>query len=431
MATTPWAEFWPVLRYVDAVLAPYYVLMHAWVSVFGDSDVAVRAPSVIAMAASAGLIGAIGNRLAGRRAGLLAGVVFAVLPSTSRFGAEARPYALTVLAACLATWFLIRARENPRAHRWVLYAAAVAVLGWLHVVALLLLAAHAWSVLAWRRPVWWRFGLAAAAGALTSLPLLVYGHDQRHQVAYIPAVSLDTAHSYGDVLFGGVALALAILALSLFSLPLRFPSAVFAAWAVVPAAALVAVSVVVPMFLPRYLVYTTPGWALMAGVTLARLRPLWMVTALAVLAALALPAQADMRSAGGHQRQATSQLATVLTGHSRPGDGVVYADDEPVGAWTARDTVAHYVPSGARPADVLATHPPRTAGLLLATECQDVAACLGDTPRLWLVRIGTLTDPLAGMGRAKEEALRRDYAVHQIWYPTGLTLALLERRSTG
>src|SRR5689334_16015997 len=45
MAVTSWAEFWPVLRYVDAVLAPYYVFMHVWVSVFGDSDVALRAPS--------------------------------------------------------------------------------------------------------------------------------------------------------------------------------------------------------------------------------------------------------------------------------------------------------------------------------------------------------------------------------------------------
>ena len=28
MAGTTWHEFWPVLRYVDAVLAPYYAFMH-------------------------------------------------------------------------------------------------------------------------------------------------------------------------------------------------------------------------------------------------------------------------------------------------------------------------------------------------------------------------------------------------------------------
>ena len=51
-----------------------------------------------------------------------------------------------------------------------------------------------------------------------------------------------------------------------------------------------------------------------------------------------------------------------------------------------------------RPHDVLATHPPRTDGLLLATECLDVATCLGDPERLWVVRIGNLTDPFAGIG---------------------------------
>lgn len=428
MATTPWSEFWPVLRYVDAVLAPYYVVMHLWVDVFGDGDIALRMSSVVAMMGAAGLTGAIGNRVAGRRAGTLAGVVFAVLPSTSRFAAEARPYSLTVLAACLATWLLLQAWRKPNAYRWLLYAAAVALLGWLHIVALLLVAAHALSVLAWRREVWWRFALATAAGAVTSLPILVYGTYQRHQVSYIPPVSLSTILTYSDVLFGGTVLALVLVALALFCLPLRFPSAIFAAWALVPVAALVMVSIVLPMFLPRYLVYTTPGWALMAGVALARLRPLWMASVIVLIVALAVPAQLRMRTVGGHEQQATEQLAVVLAEQARPGDAVVYADDEPVGGWTARDTVAHYVPPGVRPRDILATHPPRTAGLLLATECPDVARCLDGAPRIWVVRIGTLADPVGGLGPAKQEVLSREYAVRQVWYPTGLTLALLEPR---
>jgi mannosyltransferase len=137
MARTPWHEFWPVLRYVDAVLAPYYVLMHAWVSVFGDSDLALRIPSLLAMAAAAGLTGALGARLAGPGAGLLAGIVFGLLPSTSRFGAEARPYALVVFAAVAATYLLLRAWERPTAVRWAGYAGAVAMLSLLHVVAVL------------------------------------------------------------------------------------------------------------------------------------------------------------------------------------------------------------------------------------------------------------------------------------------------------
>ena len=430
MATTPWHEFWPVLRYVDAVLAPYYVAMHIWVSVFGDSDVALRAPSVVAMVAAAGLIGALGTRLAGRTAGTLAGLVFAVLPSTSRYAAEARPYALTVLVACLATWLLLRAWDRPGLMRWAAYGLAVAALGWLHIVAVLLVAGHACSVAAWRRRLWWRFAVAAGAGTLAVAPILLYGARQRHQVAYIPPVSVYTAIPYAQVVFGGLAVAALLVLLALFSLPVRFPSAVFTAWAVVPPAALVAVSVVLPMFLPRYLVYTTPGWALLAGVTLSRLRIPWAVAILALLAGIGVPAQLAMRTAGGHEQQATRQLAGVIAAQARPGDAVVYADDEPTGGWTARDTIAHYLPAVLRPRDVLATNPPRHAGLLLATECPDVPRCLGDADRVWVVRIGVLDDPLVNIGPAKDAVLRDHYRVEAVWYPAGLTLALLQRKET-
>jgi mannosyltransferase len=380
------------------------------------------------MAGAAGMIGAIGNRLVGRAAGLVSGLVFAVLPSTSRFGAEARPYALTVLVACLATWVLLLAWERPRAARWLAYAGLVAVLGWLHVVALLLVAAHAWSIVAWRRELWWRFALAASAGGAMALPLLVYGARQRNQVSYIPPVNLATFASYSDVLFGAVAACLLVVGLALFSLPLRYPSAVFAAWAAVPVVALIVVSLVLPMFLPRYLVYTTPGFALLLGVTLTRVRPLWTVAAILALVALTVPAHQRMRTAGGHE-QATAQLAAVLSQQSRPGDVVVYADDEAVGPWTARDTVAHYLTPAARPHDALATNPPRTAGLLHATECPDAATCLAGAPRVWVVRVGTLPDPLAGIGPSKQTLLSQAYVVEQLWYPTGLTLAVFELRT--
>nr|BFE75336.1 hypothetical protein GCM10020092_086370 [Actinoplanes digitatis] len=35
---------------VDFVLVPYYVLLHGWTAVFGDSAVALRLPSALCMA---------------------------------------------------------------------------------------------------------------------------------------------------------------------------------------------------------------------------------------------------------------------------------------------------------------------------------------------------------------------------------------------
>jgi mannosyltransferase len=426
MATTPWSEFWPVLRNVDAVLAPYDVFMHAWVSVFGDSVIALRAPSLLAMVGSAAMIGVLMRRLMGRSAAIVGGLVFAILPSTSRFAAEARPFALCTFVACVAAWLLLRATERPSRTAWMAYGLSMVVLGWLHVVALLLLAAHAWTVVSWRRAAWWRFLAAATVACASCLPLLVFGAWQRHQVAYIPRVGFDTARPYAQVLFGGVGIAVVVVVLALFSLPLRFPEALFTSWAIVPPVALVLVSLALPMFLPRYLVFTTPAWAVLAGVALVRLRLSLVCLGIAVLAVLGLPSQLQQRTPGGHS-QATAQIATVLKAQEQLGDAIVYADDEPDGDWTARDAVARYVPADRRPIDALAVNPPRHGGQLLATECPDPVACLGDPQRVWVVRLGTLDDPLAGIGPAKEDLLRQDYRVNRIWYPAGITIALLQR----
>src|SRR5215475_3271099 len=55
-ATRNMSEFAHLLNHVDRFLAPYYLFMHGWISVFGDSPTALRLPSVIAISIAAGLI---------------------------------------------------------------------------------------------------------------------------------------------------------------------------------------------------------------------------------------------------------------------------------------------------------------------------------------------------------------------------------------
>ncbi|MDX3451938.1 glycosyltransferase family 39 protein [Streptomyces sp. ME02-8801-2C] len=84
------------LRSVDAVVGTYYLLLHERTGVFGNTPVAVRLPSALAMAGTAACVALIGNRLFGRRAGLAGGLLFALIPGVSRFAHEARPYALVI-----------------------------------------------------------------------------------------------------------------------------------------------------------------------------------------------------------------------------------------------------------------------------------------------------------------------------------------------
>jgi mannosyltransferase len=431
MSVTPWDQLWPIMRWVDAVLAPYYVLTWGWTHIIGDSDIALRLPSVAAMAGTAALVGALGGRLIGPRVGLFAGLVFAVLPASSRFAQEARPYALATFAAALATFLLTRALERPSWQRLAGYAAALTLVGMMHEIAILLLIAHAWYVLAFHRHNLGRWLTAAIAGALPLMPIFWFGLRQRHQVAYIQGVGFYTFEPFTRIVLGGAAVAVAVAVLALFALPLRRPAALFTAWAVVPTTALVLVSLAAPMFLPRYLVFTLPAWALLAGTTIARFRMPWSATILAAVLALGVTMQVTVRQPDGHEGQATRDAAAILATHARRTDGVVYASSEPGGGWTTRDLVAHYVPKDRRPKDLLMTQAPRTDGQLLARECTNVTRCLGKIRRVWVIRLGELPDPLGDLGAAKEDALRDRYRVDQVWRPGQMTVALLVRTPAG
>src|SRR5215468_12098629 len=81
-----------LLGHVDAVHGLYYLLMWPVVQAAGPGEFATRLPSAVAMAAAAAGIAVIGRRLASRRAGLCAGLVFAAMPVIGEQGHNARPY---------------------------------------------------------------------------------------------------------------------------------------------------------------------------------------------------------------------------------------------------------------------------------------------------------------------------------------------------
>src|SRR5215472_1722098 len=127
--TRPLSSLIATARHTGATQLAYYLLLHVWIMVFGDSVDAMRSLSVLAMAGAAACVTAVGRRLAGDRAGLLSGLVFAMVPSVSRFAQEVRFYSLEVLVAMLATLLLQRAQERPEPRRWAAYAASLTVLG--------------------------------------------------------------------------------------------------------------------------------------------------------------------------------------------------------------------------------------------------------------------------------------------------------------
>jgi mannosyltransferase len=428
-----WGSLFRLASHVDAVVTPYFVVAKLWSTVAGTSPVALRLPSVLAMVASAALVAVLGTRVGGRWVGLVAGLTFAVVPATSRFAQEARPYAFVVFFAVLASLLLLRFLERPGFRTGLPYALAVLLIGAFHLVGLLLLLAHA--VVAWvgRRgdeSAQWHFprwAVWAGCGVLPALPLVWYGARQSHQISWIPPAHLHTILAAPDAIFVGAGVGGALIVLAVLSFSRRSNRLLLASWALVPAIALAVIGQFTALFWPRYLLFTMPAWVLLAALTLSRLARTQAVAVVVTLTLIGMPTQTAIRTADGHG-QGTSQLGAIIADGYRTGDAIAYSLLESA-PWVARDVISRYVPAARQPLDVFALTPQRADGHFAATECADLTACLdrADPPRMWVVRLRTQADPLSGIGTAKETLVRSRYRMSGLWLVKDLTVALYVR----
>ncbi|MFI6763781.1 glycosyltransferase family 39 protein [Micromonospora sp. NPDC050417] len=433
-ASRPTGDLLRLAANIDGVAVAYYLLIHGWIELFGDSVPSLRLPAALSLAGAAALIAVLGGRLFDGRVGLVAGLLFAVLPSTSRYGQEARPYALATLFAVLATLLLFRALDRPGWWHWAGYAAALVGLGLSHLLATSLVLGHAVAVgLAWHRQTdrrYARWPLALAPAILVLAPLAWLGRDQQaRQLAWVrPPTLTDLPDLPGDLLQSGAVggLLVGLAAVGLLTRGRR--GVALGACVLLPAALLYVGGLLTPLWVPRYLLFTVPFGCLLAAGTLAPLRLRQALPVVALAGLLGTPAQASLRRTHETPRSAPIDYpaATRIIGAGqRPGDGIVYSPRDMPGFLDT--AVAYYLPDR-RPRDVLLVKGPVAAATLEATECPLPAQCLAGVDRVWLLARGEhRTDPLTGVTRTKATALRDNFRVEQTWTVPGLTVTLLTR----
>lgn len=335
----------------------YTLILHLWMLLFGTSEVAVRLPSVLAGAAAIPLIYALGRAIHGPRLGLYAAAILTVSPYQHWYAREAKMYALVVAATLASTLLLVLAVRDDARGRWIAYVIATTIALYLHVMAVLIVAAQAaWLLLRQRqaetpgRRRW----IALAALTLPYLPIALWelrfifgrGATWHRPIGLRDFLLVSFSHFTSGIRAGQ---ATEICALLLFgalamlgALPLAWrhgtwPVPFLALWprttllvglVAVPMVIFFLVTLLHPLFADRYLIVVTPALILLvAGGLVALERLAWPVavgTLALVLAVSWLPLR-EVNLALTAQKEDWRSAYERIAAHAHPNDAVIVA----------------------------------------------------------------------------------------------------------
>jgi uncharacterized membrane protein len=114
----------------------YYYTLHFGIKLFGTSELAVRAPSLIFGVLAIPMIYLVGRRLFNEEVGLISALILAVSPFNVDYSQEARMFSLLVFLALLSMYFFVRFLERDSRAVSVGYVLSTALLLYTHLFGL-------------------------------------------------------------------------------------------------------------------------------------------------------------------------------------------------------------------------------------------------------------------------------------------------------
>lgn len=363
LARGPLREIWSNQLAPDHLPA-YYTLLWLSVQLLGESEWALRLPSVIAGVLSVIGVWAIGHERNRPRAGLLAAMLLACSPMAIYWSQEAKPQALAMAFAVWSSFFLLAAWHRRSLGWWSGYG-VVNLLGlytfYYHVP---ILAAHLsvgfvwlWRQRKWRHVIWWVVGHTAFLA--TVLPWLVLRLEQMDaalrpelvstlslshylllnantflggivgQEPWFPGESLAETLSWTALLVGIVLMLVPMLHVRRPMGPALIPArglSLLVAWTIVPLVSAYVLQVVVPSFWTRYLLGMLPAVTLLVGLAFETLlrRPLVLYASATIALVLLLASwlnQYDRVTEHRPYAQPFREIAAYVLGQSPTSEG--------------------------------------------------------------------------------------------------------------
>jgi len=339
-------QLWQMLGNVDAVHGLYYLFMHGWFQIFPPTEFWSRAPSGLAAGGAAAGIVVLGKQFSSRTVALTSAVVCGILPRTTWAGIEARPYAMSMMAAVWLTVLLVVAARRGSGWVWLSYGIGLALSILLEMYLVLVLMAHVVFMCAFRRgrAVLVQFGITSVLTVCALAPFVSEVVGQVQQIKWIAPIGHRTiedvvVQQYFErsppfAVLSALVVAAAIVLWRCTSAKLpeadRQLLTLAVAWLVIPTALILMWSALVhSIYTPRYLSFTAPAMALVLGVCIGALavKP-WVATALVSLFAIAaapnyIRAQRNPYAKYGMDY---SQVADLITAKAAPGDCLLVND---------------------------------------------------------------------------------------------------------
>ena len=339
-------QLWRMLGNVDAVHGLYYLLMHGWFQIFPPTEFWSRAPSGLAIGGAAAGVVVLGKQFSSRTVAVSSGVVCGILPRTTWAGIEARPYAMSMMAAVWLTVLLVVAARRESRWVWLSYGIALALSILLDMYLVLVLMVHVVFMCAFQRgrTVLVPFAITSVLAVCALAPFAIEVVGQVQQIKWIAPIGHRTiedvtVQQYFErsppfAILSALVVAAAIVVWRCTSAKLdetdRQLLTLAVAWLVVPTALIVVWSALVhPIYTPRYLSFTSPAMALILGVCIGALavKP-WVATALVSLFAIAAAPNyvRAQRNAYAKYGMDYSQVADLITAKAAPGECLLVND---------------------------------------------------------------------------------------------------------
>jgi len=333
-------------RQSGGTMAAYYLVLRGWAQV-STHPVWLRSLSLLLALAALALTVRLAQRWMSPGWSAATGMFLALSYLWADQAAEARSYAMALLLT-VTSWMaldrLVSAPDHGRGSRVpaVAFLAAWLVLPPTHGLSVLVLAAQLAALLASRvdRMTWLRAAPGVAVGLLLTAGLTVAGAGG--VTNWIPPTTVQGMVRLGQALTGPSEPVCAILAgLALLGVMRcvnrarsattatgRFRALAPAAWGLLPVVALLILSLVKPLLVPRYLFMATPGIAMLLAMGACHLgalvepdrRRVAQAAGIAVVTGGLLLAQV---SAVVRPSSRWDQVVGILGTHSRDGDALL------------------------------------------------------------------------------------------------------------